>query len=69
MITPLVSIITPTFNRPKFLPILSKCVLNQSVSDFEWLVLDDSPNPSTFMQGLSDPRIIYEHANEKNDRR
>jgi glycosyltransferase involved in cell wall biosynthesis len=65
MTAPRVSIITPTFNRPHFLPFLAKCVLDQKVSDFEWLVLDDSPLPSKFMQTLSDPRVIYEHANEK----
>ena len=65
MTAPLVSIITPTFSRPELLPILCKCVLDQSVSDFEWLVLDDSPAPSAFMRGLSDRRIIYEHINEK----
>ena len=65
MTAPLVSIITPTFNRPACLRTLSKLVLNQSVADFEWLVLDDSPQPSSFMQGLSDRRIGYEHIGER----
>jgi glycosyltransferase involved in cell wall biosynthesis len=65
MTAPLVSIITPTFNRPQYLPILTKFVLDQSISDFEWLILDDSPTPSEFMRGISDPRIIYEHAQGK----
>jgi glycosyltransferase involved in cell wall biosynthesis len=65
MTVPRVSIVTPTFNRSHYLPLLTKCVLNQTVSDFEWLILDDSPHPSKFMQGLSDPRIIYEHTDEK----
>lgn len=65
MTAPLVSIVTPTLNRHQYLPILTKFVLNQSISDFEWLILDDSPTPSEFMLGLSDPRIIYEHAPEK----
>jgi glycosyltransferase involved in cell wall biosynthesis len=62
---PLVSIITPTFNRLHYLPILTKLVLDQSISDFEWLILDDSPASSEFMLGVSDPRVIYEHATEK----
>jgi glycosyltransferase involved in cell wall biosynthesis len=62
---PLVSIITPTFNRPHYLPILTRFVLDQSISDFEWLILDDSPAPSKFLQELSDPRIVYEHAHKK----
>jgi glycosyltransferase involved in cell wall biosynthesis len=65
MAAPLVSIITPTFNRHHFLPFAARFVLDQSVSDLEWLVLDDSPTPSEFMQGLSDPRIIYEHTSQK----
>jgi glycosyltransferase involved in cell wall biosynthesis len=65
MTVPRVSIITPTFNRSHYLPLLTKCVLNQTVSDFEWLILDDSPQPSRFMQGLSDPRIFYEHTDKK----
>jgi glycosyltransferase involved in cell wall biosynthesis len=65
MTVPLVSIITPTFNRSHLLPLLSTCVLNQNVSDFEWLVLDDSQLPSKYMQALSDPRIIYEHIDKR----
>jgi glycosyltransferase involved in cell wall biosynthesis len=65
MSAPVVSIITPTLNRHHFLPLAAKFVLGQSISDLEWLVLDDSPIPSEFMQGLSDPRIIYEHTSKK----
>lgn len=61
MSTPRVSLITPTFGRHKFLPLAAKFVSHQSVSDIEWLVLDDSPEPSEFMQRLADPRIVYEH--------
>jgi glycosyltransferase involved in cell wall biosynthesis len=62
---PLVSIITPTFERAQFLPFIAQGVLNQSFSDFEWLVLDDSARPSSFMQKLSDPRVIYEHIGQR----
>ena len=65
MDAPVVSIITPTLNRHHFLPLAAKFVLGQSISDLEWLVLDDSPIPSEFMQGLSDPRVIYEHTSKK----
>lgn len=65
MRSPLISLITPTFDRHKFLPHAAKLVLAQSVSDFEWLVLDDSPAPSVFMQNLSDPRVSYQHASTK----
>ena len=65
MSAPVVSIITPTLNRHHFLPFAAKFVLGQSISDLEWLVLDDSPTPSEFMQGLSDPRVICEHTSKK----
>jgi glycosyltransferase involved in cell wall biosynthesis len=45
---PLVSVITPTYNRPHILPTIYKCVVGQDMADFEWLVLDDSPyHPSS----------------------
>ena len=46
MSLPLVSIITPTFNRPEFLNLVSECVLDQNYENIEWIVLDDSPEPN-----------------------
>ncbi len=43
---PLVSIITPTKDRPQFLPLLKKCVLSQSYKNLEWLIFDDSREKS-----------------------
>ena len=65
MTAPLVSIITPTFGRTELLPSIAKCVFEQSFSDFEWLVLDDGPTPSKFMQELSDSRVRYRHSGKK----
>ena len=62
MTTPLVSIITPTFNRARYLPLLHRCVMAQELQDFEWLIDDDSQSPSSYMQGLADARISYQHA-------
>jgi glycosyltransferase involved in cell wall biosynthesis len=63
---PLVSIITPTGNRERFLPAIARCVSRQHVA-WEWLVLDDSPQPSAFMQKLSqtDSRIRYTHVTQR----
>jgi hypothetical protein len=36
-------------------------VLRQTIQDFEWLILDDSPVPSAFFTSLDDPRIHYQH--------
>jgi len=38
---PLVSIITPTFNRQNYLPVAIDGVLSQSYSNFELLIIDD----------------------------
>jgi len=62
--TPAVSIITPTFNRQALLQAQHVHLLAQSEQDFEWLILDDGPEPSAYFQGLSDPRIRY-HRNER----
>lgn len=59
---PLVSIITPTHGRARFLPALARSVARQTVS-WEWRVLDDSPEPDAWMQQLAqrDPRVHYRH--------
>ncbi len=62
---PKVSIITPTFNRERFLPLAHRCFLSQTYPDLEWLVLDDSPAPSAYLRALSDPRIRYHHSGER----
>ena len=62
--SPAVSIITPTFNRPALLIAQEKIVRAQSEQDFEWLILDDSPQPCAHFSGHSDPRIRYHHLAE-----
>ncbi|WP_236198392.1 glycosyltransferase family 2 protein [Pseudomonas pseudonitroreducens] len=58
---PLVSIITPTWNREKLLPTTYRAFKSQSYSPLEWIVVDDSEQPSAFMTSLNDPRVIYRH--------
>jgi glycosyltransferase involved in cell wall biosynthesis len=60
---PLVSIITPTANREHMLPAIARCVLRQQI-DWEWLILDDSAEPSASMQALAsqDSRVRYFHS-------
>jgi len=62
---PAISIITPTHNRQDLLRHQHAIVLAQTVQDFEWLILDDSPTPSEYFAGLNDPRIRYHHTAEK----
>lgn len=44
---PLVSVITPTYNRRTFIPTLIQCFLNQTYPKdrTEWIVLDDGTDP------------------------
>ena len=58
---PAVSIITPSFNRPDLLIAQEKIVRAQELADFEWLILDDSPEPSGHFTAITDPRIRYHH--------
>ena len=58
---PLVSIITPTFNRAALLPALWRCISAQSTEDFEWLVLDDSSERAT-IETIADKRLTYFHS-------
>ncbi len=61
MVKPTVTIITPTHGRSSFLPLIYSCVQRQEWPNIQWLVDDDSPHPSAFMQNLSDPRVHYFH--------
>ena len=59
---PLVSVITPTFNRADYLPFAVESVLSQSVSDFELIVIDDGSTDGTaelMERYLADSRIRY----------
>jgi glycosyltransferase involved in cell wall biosynthesis len=58
---PAVSIITPTFNRHDLLRAQHAFVRTQSRQDFEWLILDDGPEASSYFAQISDPRIRYHH--------
>lgn len=56
-----VSIITPTFNREAFHPRIFACVRAQTYAGLEWLVLDDSAEPSKFLATLDHPGLFYRH--------
>lgn len=44
---PLVTIITPTYNRSNTLPVLFKSLLAQTNQDFSWLIVDDGSLDNT----------------------
>ena len=59
---PLVTIITPTYNRAAFLPQAIDGVLAQTYRNFELIVVDDGSTDSTqeMMEGYAeDPRVRY----------
>ncbi|AMQ87246.1 glycosyltransferase family 2 protein [Marinobacter sp. LQ44] len=59
---PLVSVITPTFNRADYLPVAVESVLAQTMPDLELIVIDDgsTDNTAAVMQPfLEDPRVRY----------
>ncbi len=56
---PLVSIVTPSWQREEFLPRLHARIRAQTYPNIEWLVFDDSPRPSAHLQPLAGPRLKY----------
>lgn len=58
MTLPLVSLITPTYNRREFWPLCIQCFLTQNYPNLEWVIVDDGDTP---IQDLlpPDPRIKY----------
>lgn len=62
---PLVSIITPTYGREQFLRETWKYVSSQTHLNWEWLVLDDSPESCAWLTSVGDPRLRYLHTPER----
>lgn len=65
--TPLVSIITPTYNRPDYLKQALKSAISQTYQNIEIIVSDNcSPeNPQAIVESFNDPRIRFSR-NETN---
>jgi glycosyltransferase involved in cell wall biosynthesis len=65
---PFVSVITPTYNRRKFIPHLINCYKAQSYPKgrMEWIILDDGSDPvGDLFQNLGIPNVHYVHLPEK----
>ena len=58
--SPVLSIITPTYNRRHLLPRVLATVTQQTLTDFEWIIVDDGSTDETqeYLNALDDPRII-----------
>ena len=58
---PTISIITPTYNRLHTLPRLWESLRQQTLANFEWIVMDDGSSDGTgsWVKSLGDKRIVY----------
>jgi glycosyltransferase involved in cell wall biosynthesis len=70
MIQPLVSVVTPTFNRRKFIPLAIQMYKNQTYpkNKMEWIIFDDGDDSveDLFIEASKTiPNIRYIRANEK----
>ena len=66
--TPFVSVITPTFNRRRFIPYLIECYKSQTYPKdrMEWIILDDGTDPiGDLLKDLKVPNIRYIYQEEK----
>ena len=65
---PFVSLITPTYNRRKFIPYLIECYKSQTYPKdrIEWIIYDDGSDPvGDLFQNLNIPNIRYIYEQEK----
>lgn len=65
---PFVSVITPTYNRRKFIPHLIACYKAQRYPKhrMEWIILDDGSDPvGDLFKDLGLPNVHYIHMHEK----
>jgi len=63
-ISPAVSIVLPTFNRPEFLPPAIESIFAQTLTDWELIIADDGSEADTraYLQALENPprlRVLY----------
>lgn len=56
-----VSVVVPTKNRQHLFPLLYQCFSEQTYRDKELLVLDDSPQPSSYFPAIGDRTVRYVH--------
>lgn len=59
---PFVSVLTPTYNRGKFIPYLIKCFLAQDYPQerMEWIIIDDGSSPvGEYFKDVPNAKYIY----------
>jgi len=62
------SIVTPTFNRAKYLPRIYECLRQQNNIDFEWIIVDDgsSDNTKEIVESLIDRDVYIKYIYQEN---
>jgi glycosyltransferase involved in cell wall biosynthesis len=61
----MVSVITPTRNRDRFLKNALTYFRDQDYTNIEWLILDDGLQASEYLDDLTDENIFYQHMDRK----
>jgi glycosyltransferase involved in cell wall biosynthesis len=58
--TPLVSVLMPVYNGMPYLPLAVESILNQTFTDFEFIIVNDSSADSSieYLNSLDDARIV-----------
>ena len=61
MSKPLISVVIPAYNHEKFIGAAIESVLNQTLDDFELIIVDDGSTDKTaeIIKGYADKRIFY----------
>ena len=64
---PFVSVVTPTYNRRKFIPYLIECYKSQTypAKHMEWIIYDDGDSVEDLFKDLNIPNLRYIHSDEK----
>ena len=66
---PFVSVVTPTYNRRRFIPYLIECYKSQIYphKHMEWIIYDDGESVEDLFKDLDIPNIKYIYSDEKHN--
>ena len=64
---PLISVVLPTYNQLKYLPVAIESILNQTLQDFELIIVNDGSTDGSreYLESLDDPRIVVVHQDNR----
>lgn len=63
-----ITILTPSYNREKYLPVLYKSLCAQSIQNFQWLIIDDGSTDDTenIVLNFSNHQFLLEYYKKEN---